>query len=657
MHKIKCLYLPVFFTCLFMSLCNGGVWAQKRLGRKHFEVKRHHDALAAWQKVKELEKDIDLLLLRSVSHYHTNNLDACIHDMSLAHAKKTKDNRVFKYAALAYMSKYDYKEAAKFFKSYLNTLKPKDKEYWWAIHQIKKCGSAVNYIYKTPMAFVENLNVPVNSLYDERKPIISPTNIDRIYLNSNRSIATGGLRNKKGMNDEKKGIYHYDMFKTELYNGQYEELSVFLPILNSPQHDIIQGFSEDGEIVYYIKSNNYFQGQLFSDTFALELVSATNNINNSLPFNAKIGDRDLFWVHDSLFLFSSLEHKGFGGYDIFYCQMIDGQWQSPVNMGPQINSKDNEISPFLVNSGYVLFFSCYKTETLGGFDIYKSANIDNKWSEPQSLHYPINSPRDDVDMFISPDGTNGLFSSNKAESIGGYDIYIFSFSEPIYEQRENSNAPSFTLVDNELDKEKNIYLVMEDPTSSAIQRDFKVNSLIFQQGEMTLKSNNLNTLKNLTEILILYPNLNVILVSYTTPGVNNYSDLYFSIKRSEIVINELTSKNIAKERIKAFGCGSEFPISQSLKSGNTSITNPINDRVEVILTHNNYKGLNLIYDFENLILPEKDNNWNNLHKSFQDMAYNIEITQSFIAFDYNSMVSDPSLVTIEKNKNNSFSYY
>ncbi len=636
---------------------SGDIMAQKRLGTKYYKVGRHHDALSSWQKVKKIDKDIDLLILKGISNYHTNNLDACIRDMSLAHSKKTKDNRVFKYAGLAYMSKYDYKEASNFFKSYLNTLKSKDKEYWWAVHQIKKCGLAINYTYKMPEGFVENLNIPVNTLYDELKPIISPNHEDRFYFNSNRKSATGGLRNKKSLSDEKKGIYHFDMFKTEVFNGQYEDPSIFLPILNSPQHDILQGFSEDGEIVYYIKSKNFFQGELLYEKFDLEKIQGNTKLELNIPFHSEAGDRDLFWVHDNLFLFSSLEHEGFGGYDIFYCQMIDGQWQSPVNMGSEINTKDNEISPFLVNSGDVLFFSCDKTETLGGFDIYKSANIDNKWSEPQSLNFPINSPRDDLDMFISPDGSYGLFSSNRAESIGGHDIYIAYFNEPIYEQREKTNQPFFTQLNSDIIDEKEVSFVLEDIQNSSIQRDFKSNSLTFKQGEMTLNPNNLNTLKTLTEILVLYPDLNVLLVSHTTPNSNNYTDLYLSNKRSEIVINELINNKISKDRLNSVGCGSTFPINQTLKPENSSNSNPNNDRMEIILTQNNYKGLRILYDFENLILPEKDNNWNNLHRSFQEMTYKIEIAQSFISFDYNSLVTDPSLVTIEKNNNSSFSYY
>jgi outer membrane protein OmpA-like peptidoglycan-associated protein/tetratricopeptide (TPR) repeat protein len=129
--------------------------------------------------------------------------------------------------------------------------------------------------------------------------------------------------------------------------------------------------------------------------------------------------------------FVSDRSGGFGGYDIYRSVKHDnGEWGTPINIGPSINSSGNEKSPFIHPDGKTLYFSSDGWLGLGGYDIfYSRLNDDGTWSTPVNIGYPINSPDDEVGFFVSTDGRKGYFASNKLKGVGGWDLYSFDLYE------------------------------------------------------------------------------------------------------------------------------------------------------------------------------------------------------------------------------------
>jgi len=129
--------------------------------------------------------------------------------------------------------------------------------------------------------------------------------------------------------------------------------------------------------------------------------------------------------------FVSDRSGGFGGYDIYRSVKHDnGEWGTPINLGPSINSTGNEKSPFIHPDGKTLYFSSDGWLGLGGYDIfYARLNDDGTWSKPVNIGYPINSPDDEVGFFVSTDGQKGYFASNKLKGMGGWDLYSFDLYE------------------------------------------------------------------------------------------------------------------------------------------------------------------------------------------------------------------------------------
>ncbi|HTB06246.1 MAG TPA: OmpA family protein [Bacteroidia bacterium] len=131
--------------------------------------------------------------------------------------------------------------------------------------------------------------------------------------------------------------------------------------------------------------------------------------------------------------FASDRAGGMGKIDIWITKKDpkNGIWGSPVNAGAPINTPGNEKTPFIHTDSHTLYFSSDGHMGVGGYDIfYSRADSSGRWTEPVNIGYPINSPGDDLGLFVSTDGKTGYFCSNdpnraNGKGMGGWDIYQF----------------------------------------------------------------------------------------------------------------------------------------------------------------------------------------------------------------------------------------
>ncbi len=123
--------------------------------------------------------------------------------------------------------------------------------------------------------------------------------------------------------------------------------------------------------------------------------------------------------------FSSDMPGGVGGKDIWVARRnsVNEEFGRPVNLGSVINTKGNELFPYMREDG-VLFFASDGHPGLGGLDIFYSERIGDKWSEPVNMGVPINSPGDDFAIVFKSNEKKGYFSSNRAGRRGD-EIYSF----------------------------------------------------------------------------------------------------------------------------------------------------------------------------------------------------------------------------------------
>lgn len=150
--------------------------------------------------------------------------------------------------------------------------------------------------------------------------------------------------------------------------------------------------------------------------------------------------------------FSSDRPGGFGGMDLWKCNLTNGQFGEPVNLGAYINTKGDEVTPFFDNLNSVLYFSSNWHAGLGGYDIFKSVVIGNMFSAPVNLGYPTNSSCHDLYFTVQKDAKEGWLTSNRPGSMYihsqtcCYDLYRFSISEPIQMASDNASGMDSTTI-------------------------------------------------------------------------------------------------------------------------------------------------------------------------------------------------------------------
>ncbi|MEJ0033096.1 MAG: hypothetical protein WDO15_23390 [Bacteroidota bacterium] len=190
-------------------------------------------------------------------------------------------------------------------------------------------------------------------------------------------------------------------------------------------HESTTALSRDGNTLLIYKDENNGDIYVTSRKTTSEPWSAPEPLEG---INSTYAESSASLSTDGTTLyFSSDRPGGLGGFDIYMATKDSrGNWTKIKNLGPGINTPYDEEGPFIDYEGKVLYFSSKARKGMGGYDIFKSTLTDvknNKWSDPENLGYPINTPDNDVYFVGSKDGKRGYYSSVREDGLGYADIY------------------------------------------------------------------------------------------------------------------------------------------------------------------------------------------------------------------------------------------
>jgi len=132
--------------------------------------------------------------------------------------------------------------------------------------------------------------------------------------------------------------------------------------------------------------------------------------------------------------FTSDRPGGIGGLDIYRAHRLqNGEWSAPENLGPAVNTKKNEKSPFIHPDSESLYFASDGHPGMGGYDLFKikAVRSDEEWGKAENLGYPINTKKDEIGLMVTMDGKQAYFSTNKINVANGWDIYYFDLYEDV----------------------------------------------------------------------------------------------------------------------------------------------------------------------------------------------------------------------------------
>lgn len=126
-----------------------------------------------------------------------------------------------------------------------------------------------------------------------------------------------------------------------------------------------------------------------------------------------------------------------GDYDIYVAERQGNGWSEPRNLGEPINSDRPEWYPSIAMDG-TLYFSTARADSRGGFDLYRSRLVDERYAPPENLGDSVNGRRSEIDNFIAPDQSYIVFAvSGREDDMGKGDLYVSYFRNGSWTQAVN----------------------------------------------------------------------------------------------------------------------------------------------------------------------------------------------------------------------------
>lgn len=408
--------------------------AFKEEAKAYIAAEHYADAIRTLERSRNLVRnDKEAQFLLAVCHYQLNNLDRSLELLtSLLGSEKSPYPECWLYLAKVYHARQQFSEAVEQYKLYLRTLRAEHPNRQMVIEEIRRCDNGLRWLYVDGLSVVENVGETVNTAYDEYGPVISPNRASRLYFSANRPDNSGGLRNKQHQPDDKFGHPRSDMFSTQLVGGQWQSPQSLHYLLNTPQHEYLTGFADNGNVLLYFQGWSEEQGVIFADTFQQNEQRSLKTTPFLGEAKGSAGEHQLFLYNDTLLFFASRRAGGYGGLDIYRSSFRNGQWTTAENLGPTVNSAFDETTPFLARNGLDLFYSTNNSRlSTGGLDIVRTVYLPEaqRWSDPKNMGFPINSPADDAHFRLARDGFTAFLSSSRKDGMGQRDIYAVYFTK------------------------------------------------------------------------------------------------------------------------------------------------------------------------------------------------------------------------------------
>ena len=89
------------------------------------------------------------------------------------------------------------------------------------------------------------------------------------------------------------------------------------------------------------------------------------------------------------------------------------EWGNLRNLGPNINSPGKDEHATFTEDGKTMYFASDREGGMGNYDLYVSTFENGEWTKARLLPSPINTERDEFDVFVTLDGKKMFFASNR----------------------------------------------------------------------------------------------------------------------------------------------------------------------------------------------------------------------------------------------------
>lgn len=343
---------------------------------------------------------------------------------------------------------------------------------------------------------------------------------------------------------------------------------------------------------------------------------------------------------EDILLISANRNDSYGGQDLYVLfKKNDGSWSNPKNLGPDINTFEEEFAPWLSPDGKFLIFTSGGHPGYGGWDLYRSERLTQtwtRWSTPENLGPRINTQMDEG--WYHPWKDDRAYISVQDSSRGDFDLYglrlpVDPASQPVVRLRgriinqktgepvagniilreiQGNDLPStieatgaqtgfngyvpyqqayqmigmadgyFPLTDTldlrAIDKYRDVeqdIYVAPVDVGDVIRLD----KVYFQRAEAILLDQSFDELDRLVALMLAIPSLQIEIHGHTD-DIGDPGELFIlSESRAERVLWYLTEQGIEPSRMQAKGFGASLPVADNRNPE----TRPLNRRVEFVI--------------------------------------------------------------------------
>ncbi len=330
------------------------------------------------------------------------------------------------------------------------------EKYSWAAQEFESflnISGVDSYLVKRASEHLINCNL-VNEPAKYKKDIVvqrvdtiinsGTSNFAMSFYGNKETVIFASGRKSNIISDPKEQIPEYtsDFYVSTRYKDGWGEPRNIQNPVNTDQNEGAGVLSTDKTTFYFTRSDpdNPKKEAIYVSKFFNNMWMQPMKLDESVNLEGFSSKHPSITEDQSRIYYSSNRPGSIGGYDIWYCDINDvGELSLPINMGPVINTKEDEESPFYHYYTKTLYFSSAGHETFGGLDIVRSTynEDDTIWSTPENLGLPFNSGGDDLFFTLEDKQLMGFFTSDREKCVecektqgSDYCYSIYSFSKP-----------------------------------------------------------------------------------------------------------------------------------------------------------------------------------------------------------------------------------
>lgn len=457
MKNMKKLLVIIFvFSIQFINAQDQDLARAKRF----FDKTYYAEAIILYEKLAEEKPSQEVIKNLADSYYYTNDLIKAQRYYRLLVKNYNNDlnkDYYFRYAqALKATNSYDD----------ANTVL---REYY------SKSGNSEDLAnFENEIKILENVSA-IGKRFEIQNLAINTPNSEFGAVKYKDNLVFAGVKLKPGIFDKKfkwDNETYLNIVKVPLQsiNSSDADISYFADELKTGMHESNAVFTKDGKTIYFTRNNSKNGKKKKNDQkisnlqiFKAELVDGKWKNIVSLPFNSPnySVEHPALSPDEKVLYFASDMPGSLGSFDIYSVNVNKGAFDTPRNLGTEVNTDKREQFPF-VSADNKLYFSSDGHLGYGSLDVFVSEIKGNEHTKAVNIGLPLNSNLDDFAFNIDSDTKEGYFASNREGGKGNDDIYSFKETKDlIVEDCKQFIAGIITDVDTNLVLE-NATVILQD---------------------------------------------------------------------------------------------------------------------------------------------------------------------------------------------------